>query len=208
MKDSKSKYADYLKTDYWKAVVQAVKQRAGYRCQLCNSQHDLQAHHRSYDHRGNELDHLDDLTCLCRRCHAVFHGVVAPIIQAPPPAALPPKANHAPSVEEKRLSKRQRREQRQAAYEKLTNVKAHTQEQVDAQMPEGTQDPIILTRDLINRCRANGAFTAVTIDAFGVRDKMFHGWVDRLIGEALPRAKYREAIEGRYIYAKRCFEKV
>ena len=70
-------YQDYLKTDYWKAVSDAVKKRADYRCQLCNSQHDLCAHHRTYDHRGQELDHLSDLTCLCRRCHEIFHGVTA-----------------------------------------------------------------------------------------------------------------------------------
>ena len=68
------KYDDYLNSEYWHEVSRRVKERAGYRCQLCNSQHDLQAHHRSYDHRGNELEHLSDLTCLCRRCHAIFHG--------------------------------------------------------------------------------------------------------------------------------------
>jgi len=82
-------YNDYLLTDYWKMVSQAVKARAGYRCQICNSELDLQAHHRTYEHRGNEINHLDDLTCLCRRCHAVFHGKQeAP---APTPTPAPPK---------------------------------------------------------------------------------------------------------------------
>ena len=71
-------YQDYLKTDYWKAVSDAVKKRADYRCQLCNSQHDLCAHHRTYEHRGRELEHLSDLTCLCRRCHEIFHGKQSP----------------------------------------------------------------------------------------------------------------------------------
>jgi hypothetical protein len=71
---SKQRYEEYLKSEYWQLVSKAVKARAGYRCQVCNSQHDLQAHHRTYEHRGRELEHLDDLTCLCRRCHAVFHG--------------------------------------------------------------------------------------------------------------------------------------
>lgn len=70
------KYEDYLKTDYWKAVSDAVKKRADYRCQVCNSPHDLCAHHRTYEHRGRELDHLSDLICLCRRCHEIFHGKV------------------------------------------------------------------------------------------------------------------------------------
>lgn len=79
-------YQDYLKTDYWKAVSDAVKKRADYRCQLCNSQHDLCAHHRTYEHRGRELEHLSDLTCLCRRCHEIFHGKQLPqtkLIQPP-----------------------------------------------------------------------------------------------------------------------------
>ena len=69
-----AEYNDYLQTDYWKAVAVEVKKRAGYRCQVCNSQLDLCAHHRTYDHRGKELEHLDDLICLCRRCHETFHG--------------------------------------------------------------------------------------------------------------------------------------
>lgn len=75
---SAQRYSEYLKTDYWQAVTTAVKTRAKYRCQICNSPHDLNAHHRSYEHRGNELEHLDDLICLCRRCHETFHGKAAP----------------------------------------------------------------------------------------------------------------------------------
>lgn len=77
------RYSDYLQTDYWKAVSDAVKKKADYRCQVCNSPHDLQAHHRSYAHRGHELDHLDDVTCLCRRCHGIFHGTFQAPQQAP-----------------------------------------------------------------------------------------------------------------------------
>lgn len=72
----KDRYAEYLKTDYWNAVTTAVKAKAQYRCQVCNSPHDLQAHHRSYEHRGKELEHLEDMTCLCRRCHSIFHGAL------------------------------------------------------------------------------------------------------------------------------------
>lgn len=68
-------YSEYLQTDYWKAVADAVKKRDGYRCVICNSRDSLVAHHRSYAHRGNELDHLDDLSCMCRPCHENFHQV-------------------------------------------------------------------------------------------------------------------------------------
>lgn len=74
LSDSQLRYHGYLQSDYWKQVSDAVKAKAGYRCQVCNSPHDLQAHHRSYANRGKELEHIDDLTCLCRRCHETFHG--------------------------------------------------------------------------------------------------------------------------------------
>lgn len=76
--DSQARYQEYLSSEYWQKVSDAVKAKAGYRCQVCNSPHDLQAHHRSYANRGRELEHIDDVTCLCRRCHEIFHGKVAP----------------------------------------------------------------------------------------------------------------------------------
>lgn len=84
---SKDRYAEFLQSEYWLKVSDAVKTRAGYRCQVCNSPHDLAAHHRSYSHRGNELDHLDDLTCLCRRCHGTM-SLPQPAPVAPPPERL------------------------------------------------------------------------------------------------------------------------
>lgn len=70
-------YYQYLKTPYWRTVSEAVKERAGRRCQLCNSSKDLQAHHRTYDHVGRELEFLDDLVCLCADCHEKHHGIGA-----------------------------------------------------------------------------------------------------------------------------------
>lgn len=68
-----SSYQDYLASDYWHSVADAVKARAGFRCQVCNSKDGLVAHHRTYENKGRELDHLDDLICLCGRCHTAFH---------------------------------------------------------------------------------------------------------------------------------------
>lgn len=68
-------YQEYLDTPYWKQVSVLVKASAGGRCQVCNSDHNLMAHHRTYANRGKELDHLEDLTCLCGRCHQLFHTV-------------------------------------------------------------------------------------------------------------------------------------
>jgi len=71
-------YNDYLTTDYWKEVSRRIKARAGWKCQVCNSPHGLEAHHRTYEHRGNEIEHLEDLICLCRKCHSSFHGKADP----------------------------------------------------------------------------------------------------------------------------------
>jgi phage terminase large subunit GpA-like protein len=66
-------YQDYLQTPYWKEVSRAVKKRFGWRCGVCNSPQNLEAHHRTYEHKGSEMDHLDDLICLCKICHQIFH---------------------------------------------------------------------------------------------------------------------------------------
>jgi len=85
MTKAQKRYYDYLKSPEWISVSTLVKKRAGYKCQVCNSPHDLQAHHRTYENRGNEINHLDDLICLCRRCHNIFHGTeqVEPKIEKP-----------------------------------------------------------------------------------------------------------------------------
>ena len=165
-------YHDYLKTDYWKAVSQAVKKRAGYRCQICNSQHDLQAHHRCYDHRGNELNHLDDLTCLCRRCHAIFHGQMPQV--APAPVKEKPQKPARPHGEV-------------------------DEAWVEIHMPPGKM--ITLNRQLIIQCRteANG-FTNATLRALGMKPPLVAGWVRRLQGNTMTAAAYREALRGRFIY--------
>lgn len=168
------KYDDYLKTDYWKAVTAAVKKRAGWKCQICNSQHDLQTHHRTYENRGHEMEHLDDLICMCRRCHGIFHGTIPqPVME----------------------SRKERRQKARAAVsrEGVNHV------QVALDMPSG--DPIILTDELIQRCRTTGgAFTNAAIRPLGVCAPLISGWGKRLVGKQVTRAAYQEALEGRYIY--------
>lgn len=66
-------YREYLQTDYWKKASAAAKERAGNRCQICNSSYGLETHHRTYAHRGFELEHLNDLVCLCADCHGRYH---------------------------------------------------------------------------------------------------------------------------------------
>jgi hypothetical protein len=65
-------YREYLQTARWKELSKTCKERAGNRCQLCNSPHRLQTHHRTYERRGFEND--GDLTVLCDSCHETFHA--------------------------------------------------------------------------------------------------------------------------------------
>lgn len=71
----KYEYKRYLNTPEWKQKSMGCKQRAGYRCAICNGTSNLQAHHRTYVRAGNELP--EDLTALCGRCHSIVHGRVA-----------------------------------------------------------------------------------------------------------------------------------
>jgi 5-methylcytosine-specific restriction endonuclease McrA len=52
----------------WKKKRRACYKRFGYRCAVCNSPRDLQAHHRTYRNLFNERP--EDLTCLCAVCHS------------------------------------------------------------------------------------------------------------------------------------------
>ena len=58
---------------YWQAVRLLVLKRDNKQCQNCGALENLCVHHLSYEHEGSELDYLDDLTTLCRSCHARVH---------------------------------------------------------------------------------------------------------------------------------------
>lgn len=66
-------YFDYIKSTAWKQKAEEAKARAGNRCQVCNrsrAEVQLDAHHRTYDHLGNEKP--EDITVLCRECHQLY----------------------------------------------------------------------------------------------------------------------------------------
>jgi len=71
--DQKRRHREYIDSDEWKARAKYYKQQAGFRCRVCNSDSDtLDAHHRTYERLGNELD--SDITVLCRPCHELFES--------------------------------------------------------------------------------------------------------------------------------------
>ena len=69
-------YVEFLKSDYWLIVRRAVIRRHNGKCGVCLSSDHLHVHHKSYDHHGEEHEHLEDLIPLCRSCHEKFHNKV------------------------------------------------------------------------------------------------------------------------------------
>ena len=178
MTTSQEKYYQYLDSDYWKEVSYQVKKRAGFKCQVCNSQLDLVAHHRTYEHRGAELNHLDDIVCLCQRCHALFHGKNERKAKNPPQEQQP---------------------------QKKWNRKVVVQPDdpdVLANMPSGDGD-IVLTRDLVQRLMTFGAFSSKAAAPLGVRiNQQRKGWVRGLEGTTVTRETYRKCLMGRFSYER------
>lgn len=71
-------YCDYLKTPVWRYISGIIKLFVNYTCEECGAQFHptcLNVHHKSYEHLGSELNHLDDLAVLCKRCHMKVHGI-------------------------------------------------------------------------------------------------------------------------------------
>jgi hypothetical protein len=66
-------YASYLKSDHWKALSQARRERDGYQCIWCGSNRTLDVHHVTYERFGDE--DLDDLVTVCRDCHKIRHSI-------------------------------------------------------------------------------------------------------------------------------------
>lgn len=64
-------YFLYLKSPEWAQKREAAIERAGSRCQVCNSPDRLNVHHRTYERIGCEI--AGDLTALCEECHQLFH---------------------------------------------------------------------------------------------------------------------------------------
>lgn len=64
-------YEKYLQTPEWRIRRNRTLSDAGYTCQRCGVQRQLQVHHKTYDRLGAELP--EDLEVLCRGCHEGHH---------------------------------------------------------------------------------------------------------------------------------------
>jgi len=72
-------YGTFLESRYWlltKALLLKARQN---RCENCRRHGPLDVHHLTYEHRGSEVFHLDDLALLCHPCHFGRHGDAASV---------------------------------------------------------------------------------------------------------------------------------
>lgn len=65
------RYAEYIRSDRWRATREWALERAGHRCQVCNGTERLQVHHRTYENLGAERP--GDVIVLCDSCHELYH---------------------------------------------------------------------------------------------------------------------------------------
>ena len=170
-----SSYKEYLQTPYWKEVSRAVKRRYGFRCGVCNSPLDLCAHHRTYEHRGKEMDHLNDLICLCKKCHRIFHTV---------------------EREESQKFKRK------LARPKPEPIEVEPITPSNKDKLTGTR---VLNPDLIKSLKVHGGMTAATLKALGLSWNFTKqpNWLFKLRGRVVTEEAYQEALVGKKIRASK-----
>lgn len=70
-----NKYKEYLKSDEWKNIRELVLERDSHKCILCDSNKNLNIHHKNYKHIYDEINNLECLITLCNKCHAKFHDL-------------------------------------------------------------------------------------------------------------------------------------
>lgn len=70
-------YKSFLQTKYWKTLKEYVLTHVDNACALCScqSEKNLELHHRTYQYRGNEFSNIrKSITVLCHQCHQMFHA--------------------------------------------------------------------------------------------------------------------------------------
>jgi len=70
--NDREKYAAYLCSREWAEKREAVRERAGNRCERCRVLPMDACHHLTYERKYNER--LEDLAAVCEMCHGFTHG--------------------------------------------------------------------------------------------------------------------------------------
>lgn len=215
-------YHEHLKTEYWQEAARRVKASAGFKCQVCNSPRDLVAHHRTYAHLGDELNHLGDLICLCGRCHTSFHKVeeiggvrratVMPDkerVTPPPPQRLQPvRSRKEERREERNMKLRLRHEMKMKQMavqlaritrpDRLADMDKAVSALYDHEADMPAVFPTVIDAALVNKFTTKaGGITGKTMQALNVPMPLVKRWKDRLIGQTITEKQCRAALVGR-----------
>ena len=73
-KGRKSNYSKTLNNDYHREVRRKALLRDNFMCKDCGSKLNLELHHLTYLHKGNELEFMQDVVILCGICHQKRHN--------------------------------------------------------------------------------------------------------------------------------------
>lgn len=86
--DAKEAYRLFLMSEFWIGLSSRKRNQAK-KCERCGSRKKLQSHHKFY--RDNWFDTvIEDLECLCRKCHRKHHGITnEPVTEANPDRPVP-----------------------------------------------------------------------------------------------------------------------
>lgn len=74
---SRYDYKTYLKSPYWEYVSSVIKTLNNFTCCKCNARRSskMAVHHKTYEHMGSELFHMEDLEVICNSCHMKEHEI-------------------------------------------------------------------------------------------------------------------------------------
>ncbi len=98
MNGMKERYAEFLKSEFWKRLSFTVRKNHGFRCQRCGVLDHCQAHHKFYREDWYQTQ-PEDLECVCRECHEAHHGINQQprprrVVHAAPVVGMPAGAGH------------------------------------------------------------------------------------------------------------------
>lgn len=73
MKNKEMNYLEYLRSDWWKDLRKKAIERDDNKCGFCGGIF-KEVHHIKYPKRFKQ-DHIDNLICVCKKCHRRLHGI-------------------------------------------------------------------------------------------------------------------------------------
>lgn len=74
-REIRRKYLEYMDRLEWRQFSFEVIDHYGGECWACGGEDDLQAHHLVYRNVMPWEYGMNEMRCLCRRCHAAVHNV-------------------------------------------------------------------------------------------------------------------------------------